>query len=466
MRGMSRSHWFPLAVRLLLLAAGLAGAVALSWGQAAAQGGVRVLSYSAESRFPDGILFRVQLENPQQVKRVTARFQVLGEKTSRYDHFRFDPPLPATAEHLVRTDTADRWIPPGAAIRYQFEVEDLEGQVQETASKSFLYMDPRFQWEQIERGPITVSYYGPVRSRAETILEATELGAQRMSKVLGVELKEPIRMVAYNNIRDMLSALPPTARATRRELITQGMTFGPQSVVVLLGSDNDIRGVASHEVTHVLVHRATTSAFVRIPTWLNEGLAEYGNIAPDVTYDQYLASAIARDRLIPLASLYNQPGDPEDNILMYGEGRSVVRFMIERFGVDKMPELMRSFNEGLSLDQAMEKVYGFTLTELENRWRRTIGAAPLPEPSPTPAGLSTPVPWPTVVPFGVPTSVVAEATPTPVPTKAPEESTTGPTTRRGSPGCTRSGAGRAQALDISLLFAGVAFGALVLRRRR
>ena len=323
-----------------------------------------------------------------------------------------------------------------------------------TPQKEFVYLDPRFEWATISEGPITVYHYGPTEKRAETILQSSLQAVTNMSRVLGVEAVEPINIVAYNNYRHMVLALPPRSQAVREGLVTEGQAFTDIRVLLVLAFVENIQGVASHEVTHILIDDASGQGYPIMPLWLNEGLAELGNIDPTETYDNALLYGIYTRRLKPLWHLSTFSGDPDDIIIAYGQSRSVVSYLVNVYGEEKMAQFMEELDNTLSVDQAMSRVYGFDQQGLDAEWRTRIGLSPLPEgeaPS-TPTANSAPSIQET--PGALPTH-----TPMPREEKEPGSS---------SPGCNRgSGSSAAAATDplVLLLLAGP-MGMLSWRRLR
>ena len=49
----------------------------------------------------------------------------------------------------------------------------------------------------------------------------------------------------------------------------------------------------------------------------------------------------------------------------------------------KMAELLRVFREGVLQEEALRRVYGFGLEELDAQWRQSLGLKPRPTPGPT-----------------------------------------------------------------------------------
>ena len=340
------------------LAAALASILVLwAGGMASAETGTpSIKSSSVTSEFPEG--FRIKVEaTGEDIDSVAVRLRIGQQTRGSYDYLCQDKPgeechesggaqtVDIESELFWRTNSLARYIPPGTAISYNFEIEDSEGNRVETEPEQFIYYDARFTWEEVSEGPITVAYHGPVKVRAETVRDAIVDTLGIMGPILGAGTEEPIRVTMYNNVKEMLEALPPGSSTIRRELITEGQAFTQVGTLLVLGGGRLAKGTASHEVTHILVHRAGDSVFRSVPAWLNEGLAEYGNVDPGFTYDIALEFAVATNRIMPMMFQQGLPGDPEDVIIFYGQGRSIVRLMIEAFGPKKMAELMATPQE-------------------------------------------------------------------------------------------------------------------------
>ena len=335
------------------------------------------------------------------------------------------------ASLLFRTDTAARYIPPGTIVKYFFEITDEDGNLLATEQQEFVYQDGRFEWDQVSDGVITVWYHGPVQSRAEAILEAIQETLGIMGPLLGAGVDEPISVTMYNNWPEMRPALPPSSATLRRELVTEGQAHSEDGVLLVLGGAQRARGVAAHEVTHILVFRAGEGVLGSVPSWLNEGLAEYGNIDPGESYTYALRYAIATDNLLPITAMTSQPGNPEDVIIFYGQARSIVRFMVDEYGEEKMRELMATLKGGMNIRNAVPEVYGVGLVELENLWRDELGVSHRQAPSEASA-LPTAAPAPAIGLMSIdalrsgggaqPTAAAEQAvaaTATPMPTAAP-----------------------------------------------
>ena len=406
------------------------------------------------------MVFTLDFTAGRPVARANLFFQILGQDSGRIEPADVQAGEPSKAELTLRTrGGSSTFIPPGAVMRYRWVIEDEDGNTAETVSTQIMYTDTRFEWETVSRGNIYVHYNGPTKTRAETILDASAVTLANMGRLLDAELTRDVNVVMYNNPVQMKDALPFISQASSSGLVTQGQAYGKEGVLLINGFDSQIEGIVSHEVTHLLVAQAGEGPGKRVPDWLNEGLAEYGNIQPGVSYDLAVLRAVRTDTLYPLVQLSNRPGEPEAVIVFYGHSRQVVDFMIDTFGADKMSRLLREFRDGdLNFEDTLEQVYGHTLTEIDNMWRDSLG---LPHVSAerigNRPGSTTPTPRPTLPPLGAPT-----ATPAPVSSPTiPPAATPAPT-----PALDETGEGGWYIWLLLLLLIPAAGAGLLLLRRR
>ena len=356
---------------------------------------ITVISSSVESQFPEGMTFKLDAESELRIDDIRVTFEIGDRGSTQYAYLELDQtsrPL-VNGELFHRTNSRDRYIPPGTMIKYWFEITDETGETMLTEPKFFRFDDARFEWHEVTLGAVTILYHGPVRTRAERLAEAAVESLGIMGPVTGADTETPIVMTLYNNNAEMIGAVVSRSLASSRELITEGQAFDAESVVIVLAGRSDV-GTATHEMTHILVARAAGSSGA-VPLWLNEGLAEFGNLDQTVSYERFLEWAEGTDRLIPLKGLRSFPGDPNLTLVAYGQGRSAVRYMIDEYGEEKMAELLATLGTGLGIDAALDAVYGFGIDGLENLWRESIGAEPYIEPTPGPTPTPDPEPTPT-----------------------------------------------------------------------
>jgi hypothetical protein len=175
--------------------------------------------------------------------------------------------------------------------------------------------------------------------------------------------------------------LAPTLEAFREAqpggtwipLWAAGVAYPAENVIVLRspravkGTRIDVVDVFAHEFSHIALGRAL--AGVRVPVWLNEGLAIYE--AREWTFSRIsvLTTAALTDRLIPLPVLaLSFPAEAGPAELAYAEGFMFVSFLINKVGREAFHRLLRDYTRYGDLEGALRRGTGMRLADLEEGW--------------------------------------------------------------------------------------------------
>ncbi|MCX5821230.1 MAG: peptidase MA family metallohydrolase [Deltaproteobacteria bacterium] len=152
-----------------------------------------------------------------------------------------------------------------------------------------------------------------------------------------------------------------------------GVAYPEENVIVLRspravkGSRIDVVDVFAHEFSHIALGRAL--AGVRVPVWLNEGLAIYE--AREWTFSRIsvLTTAALTDRLIPLPVLaLSFPAEAGPAELAYAEGFMFVSFLINKVGREAFHRLIRDYTRCGDLEGALRRGTGMSIADLEEGW--------------------------------------------------------------------------------------------------
>ena len=389
----------------------------------AQQSEIQILDHRVETNFPTDVKFFVEVTGPDDIEEVRVVMKTIGQTTrSAYRQVEFEPGVTVSGEAELLT-SGNNYVPPGTRMAYSFEIRDAAGRVLQTEEQVFVYLDTRFEWFTVSEGIVTVYYNDPlVKSRAEHVLETALKSMRITGPLLGVNPELPLHIVTYHNYREMFGALPFRSQATSSQLITAGMAFDQERVLMVHSGSGSVTSTTAHEFVHLLVGDVLGRAYPQVPAWLNEGLAEYGSYHGDnrELLNGTVEEAIDRDKLRPLWHLGSYSGTPEEILYAYGHGDSVVTFMVEEYGEEKMAELMKALKRTLDIDSALMAVYGLDQHGIDSAWREEIGLEPLPEPeAPSRRPLLENIPDATVAPILMPTFAPRQAEPAVVPDPAP-----------------------------------------------
>jgi hypothetical protein len=235
-----------------------------------------------------------------------------------------------------------------------------------------LWKDDRFEWKEVSNDHVSVYAYNGDEKFNRTILDSAQRTIDKVQKEFGVELDTPIRIWAYQSQKDFQGAL-----SANSEEWSVGATFPQLNLIVATlpkGDEYSVGRVVPHEVTHQILYQATKNPFNSPPRWLDEGLAVLHQEQGQDEYADYVDAAVKEGRLYSVRALNSDfPYDPDDVHLAYAESLSIVKFIIDHFGADKMGALIAAYRLGLSHDEAATQALGVDLDGLDKLWKESLG---------------------------------------------------------------------------------------------
>jgi hypothetical protein len=208
------------------------------------------------------------------------------------------------------------------------------------------------------------------------LLEAAVEGLDLLEADLGIELQEDVQFYIYGAADDMRDAV----------LYIQdwagGVAFSEYNLI-LMGVPPSIaedwgRDTIRHELAHLVTGQFGRSCVGgHRPSWLEEGLAMYAEGEPSDQVTGDLEAAARDNSFIPLRSLNGAfPAHGAEAGVAYSQSYSVIQFLREEYGQEKIQELIQTLATGESYDDALEMVYGFNVDGLEQEWRAALDLPP------------------------------------------------------------------------------------------
>jgi Peptidase MA superfamily/Tetratricopeptide repeat len=129
-----------------------------------------------------------------------------------------------------------------------------------------------------------------------------------------------------------------------------------------------LSAVLYHEYTHAVVAMIADKGAV--PTWLNEGIAQY-----EERWIKEHNNNINRSEALPLHSLEGSfvgISDPGRARLAYIESLSAVKFFVDRFGSYNLKKLIELLGEGKSLPDSIRECTGISYKDFERYWLESL----------------------------------------------------------------------------------------------
>ena len=306
-------------------------------------------------------------------------------------------------------------LPPGAAIWWRWRYTDSSGNEFVSETQTITWLDDVHDWQTVSNEDLHIHYYEKSKGFAQTMLQAGVEGLRRNKEQAGMLPDAPVDIYVYPNYDDMRDAV------LYEPAWTGGQAYSDFNIIIMGVSGSDSawdQNTVIHELTHILVGRNAFSCIGTRPGWLEEGLAMYSEGSLDSGMQGLLDQAIRANSLITLRSLNGGFSElPDKANLSYSQSYSVVKFLVENYGQQKMADLLTALRDAKPIDTALLEVYGFDTDGLDSAWRESVGAAPLA------IAQATAQPTPTYVPTYIPIGGIPQAV-TPTPGVIPTSSTT------------------------------------------
>ncbi len=261
------------------------------------------------------------------------------------------------------------------------------------------------------------------RAVGREVLDSLEFAREEVGNSLGFFSDEKIVCNLYQNeknLRNVSVGLPLGFFIPRRAPLAYVLGGEVHGRLYCTPSGNVSRLWVStfpHEYCHIMFKELTGRQYFQY-SWLQEGLGEYFRrlyLQEKVTVEEltpkgpqvltashsrseeegaYLRdskmgvwsftdwevrNAMRYDKLVPLKKLapitffgyWQKFNTPEANQI-YAISSSAVEFLIQKYGWEKMRELLDGIKETRSLDRNLENVYGFDQEGLDARWRDSL----------------------------------------------------------------------------------------------
>ncbi len=356
-----------------------------------------VIEHSAITlNFPQTITFTATIQAASDLKDITLEYGVNQRTCGLVTALAFPEFTPAHTADVSWTWDMRRSgsLPPGATIWYRWRAKAADGGEVLSEQQQVAWLDDIHQWKTLTNGRLMLHWYQGDQAFARALLDSAAQSLKRLGDTTGVVPDRDVNLYIYANSAEMREAV----------LYEPGWTGGlayPEHNLTIIGiAPEDLawgKRTAAHELTHVLVGNRAFSCIASIPTWLNEGIAVYGEGGPEAAALEQFNTASANDTLLSVRSLSGGfSEDPQQADLSYSQSYSLVRYLISEYGQQKLLQVFDQLAGGAAIEPVLHDIYGFGLDGLEDRWRASIGANPRQNVGVEPTATALPSPIPTI----------------------------------------------------------------------
>jgi len=330
--------------------------------------GLQVLESRVQVDFPMKVDFSLSASGDADITDIRLHYTV-----DRMSHAEVVSEVILQFEPATMVDAGWGWdlrkiggLPPGSSLSYWWTIEDARGEKMETGPAVIQMDDDRYPWRSLSEGLLTLYWYEGDESFAGELMYTAQQVLVRLANYTGAALESPAEIYIYAKSEDLLGAMIFPQEWTGGVAYTRFST-----IAIGISPDNLDWGkrAMTHELTHLVIHQVVFNPYNDLPTWLDEGLAMYIEGPLEPVFISLLVNAINEDELITVRSLSSPfSAYAEESVLAYAQSYSLVDLLINNYGQGQMLELLNTFREGSGYDEALQKVYGLDMDDLNDLW--------------------------------------------------------------------------------------------------
>ncbi len=230
-----------------------------------------------------------------------------------------------------------------------------------------------FKWQYLQSEHFNIYFTEGGQGIAEFAAEVAEQSYASLKKDFRYELTDRITIIVHNSHNDFgqtnVDLSPP-------DEAVGGFTefFKNRVVVPYDGEWERLRHVIHHELTHAVMLQMVYGSGVQsiitgltrlqLPLWLVEGLAEFESRGWDFESDMYMRDAAINGYLPEIEML--------GGFMAYKGGQSVLLFIGERYGRQKIGELLGKIKVSKSVERGFRQAVGVNVKDLSRRWQKWV----------------------------------------------------------------------------------------------
>lgn len=236
-------------------------------------------------------------------------------------------------------------------------------------------------WKEV-RGDHFIIYHAGDDAFAQEVLRRAEQYYTKIGEDLGYERRSGFwqwdkraRIYIYKTKKDFLK------HSGRAEWSEGYADYTQRTIVSFEWREGFLEALLPHEITH-LIFRDYVGFQGEVPTWLDEGVAQWEEPAKRKVVRSVMKSFLAEERGYSLRDLTTVDiRNISSKIaveIFYVQSASLVDFLVSAHGPDNFIFFCRQLRDGKSMEEALSFAYPVqmrTIKELEEKWKAYINGA-------------------------------------------------------------------------------------------
>ena len=290
---------------------------------------------------------------------------------------------------IVDTNPNANWIPVGNELIWHWEFALADGTTTSSPEQNYVYLPSGKDWKSVKNDVAVVYYTGQRETLANTFLQAMQSIYEKHGKgLLKTDLeRKPVKLLLLGDSKEINEAAPSKGSTldNSRTVVTCGFRPGSANDIIFTAIScgvGDPADTVRHEFGHILNAAAGEGTLVKLPLWMDEGLAVYAQEKQD-EYSAAFEAASRRQRLIPFRDMATAISDQNQIILQYGQSYRMVKYLIDKYGQAKLLQLLAATKKDTRFDVALKNTYSFDLAGFEQEFTASLSGGTPPTVAPT-----------------------------------------------------------------------------------
>ena len=231
-----------------------------------------------------------------------------------------------------------------------------------------------FDWYYIQTQHFDIYVSDSTGYHINFLNKTTENAYNKIEKLFNWKMKERVSIIIYSSHNEfqqtnVIGSHLPEGVGGVTELLKNRV------VIPFDGSYREFKHVIYHELVHAFINDCiyggnlknmiANQISVRIPLWMNEGLAEYIAHKWDTNSDMWIRDLVINgDRLPNINELYGY--------WAYRGGQSVWNFITEKWGDESIAEIIKQIKRKGSVAKGLKAAISIDMEELNIQWHRHL----------------------------------------------------------------------------------------------
>ncbi len=228
-----------------------------------------------------------------------------------------------------------------------------------------------FDWRVLRGEHVDLYYYPEEEELGRVALAYAEESYAVLERRLTHAVTKRIPLIIYASHTDfeqtnLLPFVPPEGLLGFTEFVRRRVALP------FRGNYTDFRHTLRHEMVHVFQLSITAETYARypkmraanLPLWWSEGMAEFLSAGEDGMDEMLLRDMTVSGNLPTLGQLEFWGGG-----VVYALGGAVHRYLAERYGEWRIPQLYRDMWKFETFGHAIQAIYGRRLEDLSQEWQ-------------------------------------------------------------------------------------------------